>query len=177
MKTILALPLLALGLAACQTYPNDPYGSGQDPAGYPGPDRYPQPYPEPYPQPYPQPAPYPQQPGYPAGPSQGVHNLSNTNWRVVSINGQQMPMRGYYFNFMPDRLSGKLGCNNIGAGYSVNGNILNAGAIMMTRMACPNGSFEAQGTAIMAQPMTLAESGDRLTLSNRVGTIELVRAR
>ena len=29
----------------------------------------------------------------------------------------------------------------------------------------------------MAKPMTLAESGDRLSLSNRVGTIELTRAR
>ena len=44
-------------------------------------------------------------------------------------------------------------------------------------MACPNGNFEDQGTAIMAQPMALAESGDRLTLTNRVGTIELMRAR
>src|SRR5687767_9421485 len=150
MKTIFALPLLALGLAACQTYPNDPYGQG--PYGYPEPAPYPQPYPEPYP-PYPAPGPYPQ-PGYPDTP-QGVFNLSNTNWRVVSINGQIVPMSGYYFNFMPDRLSGKLGCNTIGAGYSVAGNILSAGALMMTRMACPNGSFEAQGTAILAQPMTI----------------------
>ena len=34
MKTIFALPLLALGLAACDTVPNAPYG--QDPYGYPG---------------------------------------------------------------------------------------------------------------------------------------------
>lgn len=171
MKTIIALPLLALGLAACQTYPNDPYGQGQGSYGYPEPAPYPAPYPQPGYPPYPQ-------PGYPgADTPQGIFNLTNTNWRVVSINGQQMPMSGHYFNFMPDRLSGKLGCNTIGAGYSVNGNILSAGALMMTRMACPGGSFEAQGTAIMAQPMTIAESGDRLTLSNRVGTIELQRAR
>ena len=167
MKTILALPLLALGLAACQTYPNDRYGQGQGPYGDPEPVPYPQSYPEPYPQ-----------PGYPGSDQvQGMFNLANTNWRVVSINGQRVPMSGHYFNFMPDRLSGKLGCNSIGAGYSVTGNILNAGALMMTRMGCPNGSFEAQGTAIMAQPMTLSESGDRLTLSNRIGTIELLRAR
>lgn len=269
MKTILALPLLTLGLAACDTVPNAPYG--QAPYGYPGP------YPQPYPQPgYPQPG-YPQSQGdyraigtepfwdltigrdmvftdrgnnvsvaeptppvrsgfagetyqgrrlfvnivhsrcsdgmsdriYPDTvnvtvdgrpyrgcganaafflsvneynqptnqPSQGVFNLSNTNWRVVSINGQQVPMSGYYLNFMPDRVSGKFGCNTIGAGYTVAGNILSASAILMTRMACTNGSFEEQGTAIMAQPMTIAESGDRLTLSNRVGAIELTRAR
>ena len=264
MKTTLALPLLALGLAACDTVPNAPYG--QDPYGNPGP----------YPQPYPQPG-YPQSQGdyraigtepfwdlnigrdmvftdrgnnvsvveptppvrtgfagetyqgrrlfvnivhsrcsdgmsdrtYPdtvnitvdgrpyrgCGANaaffssvnehnqltnqspQGGFNLSNTNWRVVSINGSQVPMSGYYLNFMPDRVSGKFGCNTIGAGYTVSGSTLNTGALMMTRMACPNGSFEEQGTAIMAQPMTIAESGDRLTLSNRVGAIELTRAR
>jgi uncharacterized membrane protein len=47
---IFVAPLLALALAACQTYPAAPYGPG--PSGYPGPPPYPQ-------------LPYPQ-PGYPA---------------------------------------------------------------------------------------------------------------
>ncbi len=264
MRMTFALPLLALGLAACDTVPNDRYGQGS--YGYP----------EPYPQ-----QPYPQ-PGYPAAqgdyraigtepfwdltigrdlvftdrgnnmqvaeptppvrsgfagetyqgsrlfvnivhtrcsdgmsdrsypdtvnvtvdgrayrgcganaaffaqvgenglrgdaPS-GAHVLANTNWRVVSINGQPVPPSGYYFNFMPDRVSGRLGCNTIGAGYSVDGSTLRAGALLMTRMACPDGQFETQGTRIMGQPMTISESGDRLTLSNRLGTIEMMRAR
>ena len=37
MKTIFALPLLALGLAACQTYPQGPGYPGQGPVGYPEP--------------------------------------------------------------------------------------------------------------------------------------------
>jgi heat shock protein HslJ len=74
-------------------------------------------------------------------------------------------------------LSAKFGCNSIGSGYTVRGATLEAGALMMTRMACPNGSFEAQGTAILERPMTLSEAGDRLTLSNQVGRIDLVRAR
>ncbi len=110
-------------------------------------------------------------------PGQGEHDLSNTNWRVVSINGQTVPMSGYYFNFAPDRMSGKLGCNAISGSYSVTGSTLNTKALSMTRMACPGNSFEAQGTRIMAQPMTLNESGDSLTLSDRLGTIELTRAR
>ena len=110
-------------------------------------------------------------------PSQGAFNLANTNWRVVSINGRPVPPSGYYFNFMPDRLSGRLGCNNIGAGYRVEGNRLHAAALMMTRMACENNNYEAEGTRIMAQPMTISESGDRMTWSNRAGTIELIRAR
>jgi heat shock protein HslJ len=110
-------------------------------------------------------------------PGQGEHDLSNTNWRVVSINGQPVPMSGYYFNFAPDRMSGKLGCNSISGSYSVTGNTLRAGGLTMTEMACPGNSFEAQGTRIMRQPMTLIESGDSLTLSNRIGAIELMRAR
>ena len=109
--------------------------------------------------------------------AQGKFELANTNWRVASINGRQVPPSGYYFNFMPDRVSGRLGCNNIGAGYRVEGGTLRAAALMMTRMACPEMRFEAEGTRIMAQPMTLSESGDRMTWSNRAGTIELIRAR
>src|SRR4030095_12514799 len=76
MKTIVAFPLFALALTACepygygtgypQPYPQDPQGYPQNPQGYPQPG-YPQPYP---PTRYPQPG-YPQarkaypQPGYP----------------------------------------------------------------------------------------------------------------
>lgn len=107
----------------------------------------------------------------------GVYNLANTNWRVVSIDGQPVPPRGYYLNFMPDRVSGRLGCNALGASYRVAGNTLRAGAVIMTQMACPDMRYETQGARIMTQPMTLSESGDRMTLSNRIGTIEMLRAR
>jgi len=265
MKTKHALPLLALGLAACQTYPAGRYGQG--PYGYPETAAYP---PQPYlPQHYPQPG-YPAQGDYravgtepfwdltigrdlvftdrgnnvqvaePTPPVRrgfagesyegrrlrlnivhsrcsdgmsdrvypdtvnvtvdgrayrgcgadaaffgsvgeqgvpGAFNLANTNWRVVSINGQAVPPSGYYFNFMPDRVSGRLGCNSIGAGYTVEGSTLRAAALMMTRMLCENNNYEAEGTRIMGLPMTLSESGDRMTWSNRAGTIELIRAR
>ncbi len=107
----------------------------------------------------------------------GTFDLTNTNWRVVSINGQRVPPSGYFFNFMPDRVSGRLGCNSIGAGYSVEGSTLRAAALMMTRMACGNNNYEAEGTRIMGLPMNLSESGGRMTWSNRAGTIELIRAR
>jgi heat shock protein HslJ len=54
--------------------------------------------------------------------------------------------------------------------------VLTAGAVMATRMACPDMSFETQGSAIMAHPMNIAGGGGRMVLSNRAGTIELVRA-
>ena len=102
--------------------------------------------------------------------------LTGTNWRVVSINGRQTPPRNFYMNFIPDRIGAKFGCNSLGADYSVKGSVLTAGAVMATRMACPDMSFETQGSAILAQPMNIAGGGDRLVLSNRAGSMELVRA-
>jgi len=113
--------------------------------------------------------------GAPVGPP--VPNLSGTNWRVVAINGTRTPASNFYVNFMPDRVSAKFGCNSLGAGYTQAGNLLDAGAVMATRMACPDMGFENQGSAILEQPMTISGLGDRLTLSNRAGTIELIRAR
>lgn len=280
MKTIILLPLLALGLAACE-----PYAQGPGYPGYPGPEPYPPsgyPGPEPYPptgypptgyppqgtpqgeatyraigtepfwnleigrdlvfsnadgmrvvQPAPQPIngtageiyqtqrinvnivhsrcsdgmsdrTYPdsvqvrvdgseyrgcgapiaffrqggQNGGYNPGPAPapGAVALSNTNWRVVAINGRPTPPANYYVNFMPDRISAKFGCNSLGAGYSQDGNLLKAGAVMATRMACADMSFEDQGSAILGHPMTIAGMGERVTLSNQAGSIELVRA-
>jgi heat shock protein HslJ len=263
MKTIFALPLLALGLAACQPYPQGPGYPGE---GYPGPGPGPGYPPSGYPpqgeanyralgtepfwnleigrdivfsnadgarvvQPTPRPIngvageiyqtqrinvnivhsrgcsdgmsdrTYPDSVqvrvdgreyrgcGAPANwfgwgneggnqPSGGAAvMLSNTNWRVAAINGRPTPPANFYMNFMPDRIGAKFGCNSLGAGYSQNGNVLDAGAVMATRMACPDMSFENQGSAILARPMTINGMGDRVTLSNQAGTIELVRAR
>jgi heat shock protein HslJ len=113
------------------------------------------------------------QPNYPGAP---VANLSGTNWRVVAINGTRTPASNFYINFMPDRISAKFGCNSLGAGYTQAGNVVDAGAVMATRMACPDMSFENQGSAILADPMTVSGVGNQLTLSNRAGSIDLVRA-
>ena len=117
---------------------------------------------------YPNPAPYP---------GGATANLSGTNWTVVAINGRPTPLRNFYLNFQPDRIGAKFGCNSIGAGYSVTGSTLSAGAVLATRMACPDMSFENQGSAVLAQPMQVSGAGDELVLSNRAGSITLRRAR
>src|SRR5512139_3482529 len=99
--------------------------------------------------------------GQPNRPDSPIPNLSGTNWRVISINGMQTPSANFYVNFMPDRMSAKFGCNSLGAGYTQNGDTLTAGAIMATKMACPDMTFETQGSAIMMQPMTISGYGDR----------------
>ena len=252
MKTKLLLPLIALGLAACQTYPPGPgYPPGSPPPAYPGEATYRAIGTEPFwdleigrdmvftdrgnnnfrviertPRPivgvageiYQTPRlnvnivhgrcsdgmsdrTYPDsvtvrvdgrefrgcgapiaffgevgETGEPNYPGSGAMILTGTNWRVLSINGRRTPPNNFYMNFIPDRIGAKFGCNSLGAGYSVNGSVLTAGAVMATRMACPDMSFENQGSAILAQPMNIAGGGDRMVLSNRAGTIELVRS-
>ena len=116
------------------------------------------------------------QPNYP-GQGAPVTALSGTNWRVVSINGTPTPAGNFYINFMPDRIGAKFGCNSLGAGYTQSGNMLTVGAVMATKMACPDMTFENLGSTILMSPMTISGLGERLTLSNARGTIELTQAR
>jgi heat shock protein HslJ len=103
--------------------------------------------------------------------------LGGTNWRVASINGRPTPPQNFYMNFMPDnRIGAKFGCNSLGASYSQQGATLTTGPIMATRMACPDMSFESQGSKVLSRPMTVSGFGNHLTLTNSNGTIDLVRA-
>lgn len=141
---------------------------------------------EPTPPYYPPPGNYPPpggaygQPGYGVpGAPQGVPvaNLTGTNWRVLSINGTRTPTSNFYVNFMPDQLGAKFGCNSLSASYTQTGSSVRFGPVAATRMACPDMSFENQGSSILGQPVTVNGFGNRITLSNNRGTIELVRAR
>jgi heat shock protein HslJ/uncharacterized membrane protein len=163
-----------------QGQPRYPQQSAPQP-GYPAPGApYGQPYPGPSQPPYPAPgAPY-AQPGYPPpGAPQGmpVVNLSGTNWRVMAINGTRTPATNFYVNFMPDQLGAKFGCNSLSASYTQRGSSVRFGPVAATRMACPDMTFEGQGSSILAQPVTVTGFGNRITLSNSRGSIELVRAR
>jgi uncharacterized membrane protein/heat shock protein HslJ len=103
--------------------------------------------------------------------------LAGTTWHIASVNSRVTPAQGdYSMRFDEGRLAAKFGCNNMGGAYTQDADILHLGPVMATRMACPDMSFEDQGSAILAQPLTLTWSGgDHLTLSNGVGRIELAR--
>jgi len=116
----------------------------------------------------------PQSPLPPPGP---VASLTGTNWRVIAINGIRTPTSNFYMNFMPDRIGARFGCNTLGVGYRQAGNRVTLGAVAATRMACPDMSFESQGMRILEQPVTVSGLGERITLSNERGSIELVQAR
>ena len=105
--------------------------------------------------------------------------LAGTSWRVAAVNGRSTPA-GERFNFRFDsnRLGGTFGCNQMGTEYSRQGDSLATnGRVSSTRMACPDMSFETQAGAILSRPMRMTwAGGDRLTLSNEHGSIELSRS-
>lgn len=106
--------------------------------------------------------------------------LAGTNWRVVSVNGRATPPQGQYFmNFEANRVGAKFGCNSMGGAYSQSGNALIVSDLAQTLIGCPEpqGTLEREGAAVLARPMTMSWSGgDRLTLSNTAGRIELTRS-
>jgi heat shock protein HslJ len=65
--------------------------------------------------------------------------LERTAWRVSSINGAQIPTdQGALVAFGDGRMSGSVGCNRLGADYKFANSALSFGAVMSTKMACPD---------------------------------------
>jgi heat shock protein HslJ len=111
-----------------------------------------------------------------AGPGDAIP-LDKTRWRVVAINNRPTPRDGNFsMQFSDGRLSATLGCNGLGAGYTQSGATLDAGIVMGTKMACPDMSWEQQGSAILGDLMTLRMlDRNRIVLNAQSGSIELIR--
>lgn len=105
-------------------------------------------------------------------------SLAGTNWRVVAVNNRPTPVTGQFFiNFEASRFGAKLGCNGLGADYRQTGNLIYPGPVIGTKMACPDMSYEIQGSAVLGQTMTVRDSGpDSVTLASNAGTIALRRS-
>ena len=105
--------------------------------------------------------------------------IANTSWRVVAVNGRATPATGQYFvNFESDRVGAKFGCNSMGGVYRQQGSTVIVDDLAQTLIGCPEPSatFEREGGAIMGLPMAMSwAAGNRLTLSNTRGRIELQR--
>ncbi|QIK79782.1 META domain-containing protein [Sphingomonas piscis] len=107
-------------------------------------------------------------------------SLAGSSWRVAAVNGRSTPPAGeYYVRFdADDRIGVKFGCNSAGGRYLQRGATVSVSNLAATRMACaePAMSFENQGLGILSQPVIADwQGGDRLTLSNPNGRIELRR--
>ena len=111
----------------------------------------------------------------PYGPGPG--GVANTSWRVVAVNGRATSPTGEFFmNFAPATFTSKLGCNGMGADYVQRGNIIDAGPVIGTKMACPDMSYEIQAHAVLERDMLATWNGPAaLRLSSSGGTIELRR--
>ena len=107
-------------------------------------------------------------------------SLAGTNWRVAAVNGRPTPAQGdYSMRFEADRMGARFGCNSMGGLYDQTANVLHVRDVAQTLIGCPEPSatFERQGSAILSQPMTMSwNGGDRLSLSNSAGRIELTRS-
>ena len=112
-----------------------------------------------------------------APPPPPIADLTGTDWRVVSVNGQATPNSDYAMRFGAGGAFGaKFGCNSMGGEYRLVGGTLTVSNLNQTLMGCPEpaASFERQGSAILQQPMQVAfTSNERMTLSNPAGTIAL----
>lgn len=106
--------------------------------------------------------------------------LAGTGWRIASVNGKLTPAVGdYSIRFTTEREFGaRFGCNHIGGDYRLSGGTLTFGNVAMTLMGCPEpaGTFESEGSAIMARPLRVDFTDDRrMSLSNESGSIALTR--
>ena len=101
--------------------------------------------------------------------------FDGTRWHVTAIDGRATPATGdYHVQFARDEISGRFGCNGWGGRYAIVGDIITAGEIRSTMMACPDMSFESSGLAVLDRPMQIRwSSGRQLTLTNGAGSIEL----
>lgn len=105
-------------------------------------------------------------------------SLSNTSWSVESLNGRAIAEGDRYFvRFDADRMAARFGCNSLSTPVQQVGARLIPGALVATRMACPDMRDETEASQILRLPSDLSWSaGDRLALSNSGGRIVLRRA-
>ena len=117
-------------------------------------------------------------------------SLDNSDWTVVSVNGQATPASaGYHMQFGQPEWHGGFGCNGMTAEYRLatdelligrmDGPRFVPGSIMATERDCsgaPTGHFEGEAVAILMKPMKVRfASARRMILANAGGRIELVR--
>lgn len=111
------------------------------------------------------------------GPAAAPVILAVTNWTPVAVNGQKTPnSTGYYIKFDDEELTARFGCNRLTSDYDLTFDTLTAGPVGGAKTACQEMSFESQASAILSRPMRIIyRKGDRVTLANSAGSIDLRR--
>lgn len=105
--------------------------------------------------------------------------LAGTGWGIVMIDGRRIaPAENYQIEFGDGRLDGQAGCNRFSGPYSENGRTLRLGAIMATRMACPEPrmTHERRMLRLLGGPVrTSFQDGETLILTGSGVTVRLGR--
>lgn len=101
-------------------------------------------------------------------------SMDGIGWRVVSINGAKIPTeREAMISFDANRMSGTIGCNRLGAEYQFANKKLSVGAVMSTKMACPDpiGAQEFAFVSLLGGAFSTEFPGDgSMVLTGKGGT-------
>lgn len=106
--------------------------------------------------------------------------FEDTRWQVTAVNGQQTPRTHMYqVRFSDGQMLGRFGCNHFSGPYKVRKELMTVTNVASTLIGCPEpaATHEAQAFAVLGRPMRMKwDSGQRLGLSNEVGSITLQRS-
>lgn len=103
--------------------------------------------------------------------------LAGSNWTFVSIGGKPITSdRPTSLQFDGDLLSGSAGCNRFSGRYSATDDMLTAGPLVATEMACPGMEVEQSFFKLMATPVRLTFGDDgTLILTGSEGRTAVLR--
>lgn len=105
--------------------------------------------------------------------------LADTGWGIAAIDGEAVaPAEDYVLQFGEGRIHGQAGCNRFSGPYAEAGRTLTPGAIMATRMACPEPRMrhEAKMLRLLSGPVRYTyPDGDTLQLTGNGVTARLRR--
>ncbi len=106
-------------------------------------------------------------------------SLADTQWTIVEIDGRPVSGETYHLGFTGDRLSGQAGCNRFSGPYAAGDGTFMPGAVISTRMACPEPRMDHERRALqmLQGPVRIEHpDGDSLRLSGNGVTMRLRRA-
>lgn len=92
--------------------------------------------------------------------------------KVTQLLGQTVPAAaniGFKFDEVEKRITGKAGCNNFNAPYTLKGSKLSFGDGVATKMACPQMEWEDKFLGMLKDVRSIKQVGNRLQLSGEGG--------
>ena len=104
--------------------------------------------------------------------------LERTDWRIEMIGNMRVDGDAYAMSFHEGRINGRAGCNRFSGPFTQRGNVLTAGPIAATRMACPGPRMghERAVLQMLRGPVRISWlAGDVMVLTATGGTIRLRR--